>query len=397
MSKPATQLAVPRVEVITDESGFDALKGDWENLLEESNQDVYFLSWNWNWLWWKIYAPPSSRLYLVVCYNKSGQLVGLAPLYWRQIFTAGVPHLGEALYLGTGIPITTSEYMNLIARRGYEREVGQAIASFILGDKTVDRLWLSEIPITSMTLPHFREALGPRQVVLVTNRSHYIDTGVDWNTFKQGLGKSSRTKLDRCTRRLFKTFECEFRCVQNAEELDSAIVELIQLHQARWHFKGESGSFALPGVEELLAGAMRSSFREGRLRVWTLSLDGRTAAVLLAFVSTGIAHYFQGGFDPKYASFSLGTVMFGLCIGACIEADDINAFDFMGGDASYKEHWTKLGRDSVSLEWLRPGIRSSFFSIVDKGENAGKAFLRMIVPQAIRAVRRKRSKAARDF
>jgi CelD/BcsL family acetyltransferase involved in cellulose biosynthesis len=170
--------------------------------------------------------------------------------------------------------------------------------------------------------------------------------------------------------------------------------DLVRLHQARWTSKGEPGSFVRGSFEEFLREAMRTTLADGRLRLWTLALNGETVAVLLAFLDHGIAHYFQGGFDPKFARHSLGTAMFALCIRACIEAETIVQFNFMGGDAEYKAHWTELGLDSVAVAWLRPGVRSSLFLLSETGGIAGKSLLRAVVPKRIRAARRRRIKRA---
>lgn len=392
LSNSATHLSKDlHVEVLHSTEEFDALKTDWDELLDNSNQSVYFLRWSWNRLWWKTYAPLEGRLYLIVCYNQAGQLVGLAPLYWRRASTHAVPGLNEVLFLGTGTPITTSEHLDLIARRGYEQQVAEVMVAKVLEDRSVDRLWLSEIPITSIVLPHFRRAIGEHDLTLC-NRSHYVDTRMSWKEFLGTLGSSTRARLARCTRRLSKLGNSEFRCVETNDELESVMDELVRLHQARWRSKGEPGSFALESFEKFLKEAMCSSLADGRLRLWTLTLNGKTVAALLAFLDNGIAHYFQGGFDPKFARDSPGTVMFGLCIRACIETETIRQFNFMGGDAAYKAHWTELGLDSVAFEWLRPGVRSSLFRIYETSELAGKSLLRTVVPKTIRAARRKRIK-----
>jgi len=381
------------VAVVHSEEEFDALQNDWDELVDNSNQCVYFLRWSWNRLWWKAYAPLEGRLYLVVCRDQSGQLVGLAPLYWRRASTPTIPSLNELLFLGTGIPIISSEHLDLITRRGYEQQVAEAVAETVLQDRSVDRLWLSEIPITSIALPHFRRAIGEQHHLTICNRSHYVDTRMSWDEFKDTLGRASRTKLSRSTRRLDRLGTCEFHFVETQEELEPAMNDLVRLHQARWRSKGERGSFAMGSFERFLKEAMQSTLDDGRLRLWTLALNGETAAVLLAFLDNGVAHYFQGGFDPKYARDSLGTVMFGLCIRACIEAETIRQFNFMGGDAAYKAHWTELGLDSVALDWLRPGVRSSLFRIYETGELAGKSLLRTVVPKTIRAARRRRKRS----
>jgi CelD/BcsL family acetyltransferase involved in cellulose biosynthesis len=378
-----------KTEVFETVAEFDAFENDWNDLLEDSNQAVFFLRWNWNRLWWQAYAPGKGRPYLVVCRDSNERVVGLAPLYWREY-----QGLREVLFLGTGISITTSEHLDLISRRGYEQAVGQSIAARILTDPEVGRVLLGEIPITSTVLPHFRRAMSGQQRIQICNRSHYIDTSVDWNAFNASLSKSMRTNLSYYTRKLFKTHKCHFRTVEAEDELTPAMHSLVRLHQARWSSKGERGAFGLPGVENFLREVMQASLGEGRLKLWTLELDGQTAAVLLAFVNNGVANYFQGGFDPTFAKESLGTVMCGLCIRACIESPDINEFNFMGGDPSYKERWTRSSRDSVMFEWLRPGIRSLLYRIGEQGENASKSFFRLVTPTTIRetiqAFRRKR-------
>jgi CelD/BcsL family acetyltransferase involved in cellulose biosynthesis len=380
------------VAVVHSEEEFDALKNDWDELVDNSNQCVYFLRWSWNRLWWKAYAPLEGQLYLIVCRDQSGQLLGLAPLYWRRASTPTIPSLKELLFLGTGIPIISSEHLDLITRRGYEQQVCEAMAAKVLQDRSVDRLWLSEIPITSIALPHFRRAIGEQHHLAICNRSHYVDTRITWNEFNASLGKSTRAKLARCTRRLYSLGSCEFHCVKTSDELEPAMNHLVQLHQARWRSKGEPGSFAMKSFEKFLKEAMQSTLADGRLRLWTLSLNGETAAALLAFLDNGVAHYFQGGFDPKYAKDSLGTAMFGLCIRACIETESIRQFNFMGGDAAYKAHWTELGVDSVALDWLRPGVRSSLVRIYETSELAGKSLWRTVVPQTIQAARRRRKR-----
>ena len=390
----AKDLSKLRVACFSTEQEFDSLRHDWDELLDDSNQCVYFLRWSWNRLWWRTHAPANSRLFLIACYDGSDKLVGLAPLYWRERSLVGVGRMQELVFLGTGVPTSTSEQLDLIARRGYEQPVAAAIANYLLEASDVDRLWLSEIPIASIILPHFRRALGQSQSLKICNRSHYVDTSQDWESFNRGLRKSMRTNVTYYTRRLFKLFDCKFRRVRTLAELEPAMDTFVRLHQARWESKGEPGSFALPSFEGFLKDAMRSTLAEGRLRLWTLELQGVTAAVLLAFVDNGVAHYFQGGFNPVFAKESLGTVMCGLCIKDCVESEDVNEFNFMGGDPSYKERWTSNSRDSVALEWLRPGIRSQSFAIAVQGKVVGRSLLRLVTPTVVKArvqaARRKR-------
>ncbi|HVG21786.1 MAG TPA: GNAT family N-acetyltransferase, partial [Blastocatellia bacterium] len=302
-----------RASVITDEAGFDSLAGEWDRLVDESDQRAYFLRWGWNRLWWRLFRPRGSRLFLVTCRDERGTLVGLAPFYLKQRRTAGIPHVREVLFIGTGIYARTSEYLDIIARRRYERAVADSVAEFLRDSGEWDLLWLTEVPSHSTVLPHLRKAMGGQAQVAACSRSHYIDATTDWEAFIKSLSRSTRKHLTRQMRRFSESFDCSFQRVETEDELEPALDALVRLHQARWTSKGEPGSFAIPGIEELLRGAARIGLAEGRLRLWTLKLNGQVVAVRIAFLDNGVVHAVQGGFDPAYTKESLGSVMLGMC------------------------------------------------------------------------------------
>jgi CelD/BcsL family acetyltransferase involved in cellulose biosynthesis len=373
-----------RASVTTDEAGFSLLAGEWDQLVDESDQRVYFLRWGWNRLWWRLFRPPGSRLFLITCRDEQGRLVGLAPFYLKQRRTAGIPHVREVSFIGTGIYARTSEYLDIIARKGYERAVAESVAGFLHDSGEWDRLWLDEVPSHSTVLPHFQRAIGAEAQVAACSRSHYIDATTDWETFRQSLSRSTRKHLARQMRRFSESFKCRFRRVETEDEIGPAMDALVRLHQARWTSKGEPGSFALPGIEELLRGAARISLAERRLRLWTLELNGQVAAVRIAFFDNGVVHAIQGGFDPAYTKESLGSVMLGMCIKDCIEDETVREYDFMGGADSYKDWWSKNGRETVALTCLRSGIRSLAYSGIGRAKVVGKSLLRATVPQPVR-------------
>src|SRR5262249_7310962 len=157
--------------------------------------------------------------------------------------------------------------------------------------------------------------------------------------FVNGLGKSMRHALARRTRQLLTRHSCEFTQVDTVGGLKPGLDDLVRLHQARWNSVGQPGSFALPGFDGFLREAARLCLEEDLLRLWVLKVDSNAVAVVLAFFCNGVAHFFQGGFDPAYARNSLGTVMLGLCIQHCIEDPTVSEFDFMGGNDPYKDRW----------------------------------------------------------
>lgn len=371
-------------EIYTGDEAFDDLAAEWDLLLEASRQHAYFLRRHWMQTWWQTFRPPHSHLFIITCRDADDRLVGLAPFYWRQRTSAGIHHLREILFLGTGVFTQTSEYLDLIARRGHEREVGLSLAAALKAEADWDRLWLSEVPAASVTLPHFEQALGRTPETTVCGTAHYVDTDTTWSVFKQTLGRTTRQNTQRLARRLFENYACEFRRVATADELERGMAALVRLHQARWRMKDEPGSFALPGVERLLREAARDALTEGRLRLWTLSVNGEVAAAQLAFLDSDTAHCFQVGFDPAYAEASIGKVMLMLCIKDCVEDPAVRKYDFMSGDQPYKLCWAKATRQSLRLVWQRSGVRSLAFASLKLADQVGRSMARTVLPEALK-------------
>jgi CelD/BcsL family acetyltransferase involved in cellulose biosynthesis len=374
-----------KAAALTDEAAFDALAHEWDRLVDNSSQRCFFLRPSWTRLWWNYLRPPDSRLFIITSRDETEELVGLAPFYIKQRRTAGIPHIREINFLGTGVYAHSSEYLDIIARRGYEGAVAQSVTSLLRASDEWDRLCLSEIPASSVMLAHLLEAIGGDYEVEVCSRAHYVETTGSWETYLSQIGKATRTSLRRRTRSLFENYDSRFQLVETPEELEPAMDALVRLHQARWHTKGEPGSFALPRVEEFLKEAMRISLREGRLQFWTISINGEIVSVRMGFFDNSKVYGFQGGFDPALSKQGLGSVHMALCIKACIEDENIQEYDFMGGGESYKNTWTQTTRESVRLVHLRQGFRSSAFTGMEMAKRVGKSLLRATVPAQIRA------------
>ncbi len=383
-NKPGTLTA----EVLQDASAFERLRAEWDDLLTASEQQAYFLRWHWAQLWWSHFAPAGSHLYLITCRDADGTLVGLAPFYWRQRRIALLPYVREILFVGMGIELKTSEHLDVIARRGYERAVAQQVAAVLLGAQDWDRLWMWQVPAQSRVLPHLQQALGGPAAITVCDRAPYIDTSVGWTTFKQGFGRSMRRNVEYYPRRLFKTYPTAcFSQVTTPQELDPALDALVSLHRAWWRSRGEPGAFN-HSFEAFLRQAARKSLAEGQLRLWTISIEGRIEAALIGFLDNGVLHYFQKGINPAFAKDDLGTALLALSIRDCFEAPHICGFDFMGGGAPYKDMWARLSRETVLCELRRSNWRTWTMNSAEAvGRLAHSAFATFI-PEALRAARR---------
>lgn len=375
-------------DILSDAAAFERLTEEWDELLEDSAQQVYFLRHHWNRLWWQHYAPAGSRLHIIAARTSDGRLMGLAPLYLRQHRLFGIPCARELVFMGTGIELKTSEYLDVIARRGYEREVAEALAAALKRSNQWDRIWMDQVPAESPVLGYLTRSLGIHSTSFVCDRAPYVDTSRDWETYKRQLGRSMRRNVEYYARRLFKKHQCEFAQARTTEEMVEALKALVSLHQARWQASGHLGSFAEPGLEDLLRDAARYDFEAGRLRLWRLKIDGVIEAALVGFLDAGVLHYLQKGFNPAFAKDDLGTAMLSLCIRDCFDDPAIRAFDFMGGGAAYKDMWARTARETKAWKVARSNLRTQLYMAREKLRDSCTVVFRAVVPDVLRAARR---------
>ena len=204
-----------------------------------------------------------------------------------------------------------------------------------------------------------------------------------------------RRNVEYYGRRLFKNYDCEFARVDSLEQLDRTLDALVQLHQARWTAKGQPGSFSDTSFAPFLRQAMSQALLDGRLRFWTLKINGRIEAALVGFLDNGVVHYFQKGFNPQFAKDDLGTAMLGLAVRDCFDDDKVHAFDFMGGGAPYKDLWARASQQTMSCEVHRINIRTRLLGVRDRLALAIQAAGRALTPPRLRLARREWLRSSR--
>src|SRR6185295_10963283 len=107
--------AALQIRVLQAGAELESLRAEWNELLVDSSADCLFLTWEWMTSWWR--HLKGERLLHVIEVRDKDRLIGLAP------FTVS---RGRLEFMGTGA--IGSDYLDLIARRGEEREVVDAVA-----------------------------------------------------------------------------------------------------------------------------------------------------------------------------------------------------------------------------------------------------------------------------
>jgi CelD/BcsL family acetyltransferase involved in cellulose biosynthesis len=333
--------------VIDDAAEFNALQRDWNNLLQASSCGCLFLTWEWLHTWWT-YLAENRKLHIIAVWN-GGKLIGIAPLALRPAFSRKWMPLPALEFLGAGS--VGSDYLSFLLRNGHEQDALRQIAESLASTRLmVELVRVEKTSLTMINLAHQLRQSNWKSFYLTTNYCPYITLADhSWDTFLNSLHSTHRKQFERKFKRLYRKFEVKFDRVQSESQRQSAMATYLDLHLKRW--SGGGGSSAIGDEKHIHFHQHFSSIslNRGWLRMYTLSLSGKPAAVLYMFRFKDVYYYYQCAFETSYGNLSVGMVSLSLAIKDAIE-DGAAEFDFLHDDEEYKYLWAHEERPLIRLE-----------------------------------------------
>ena len=364
------------VERIADVPGLEALRDEWNELLDASDADCLFLTWEWLSTWWRHLA--GDRRLAILAVRRGGRLVGLAPFCLRPPSLSSRRPLPVLEFLGNGC--VGSDYLDLIVRRGYEAEARRAFASALANERLV--LDWAQLRRGRCAAAGVAADLGARNWSVseaVTNTCPFIPlAGMSWEAYLANLGAEHRYNFHRKWKRLNRDYSVQFERVDTEEQCRESIDLVMDLHNMRWRDRGGSDAFDTPGLVAFHREFSRIALERGWLRLYVLRLDRKSAACLYGFLYGGTFYFYQSGFDSAYRKESVGLVSMGLSIKSAIE-EGAEEYDLLHGNEEYKSHWSRESRELSRLELYPPGGMGSICRRSAQLERAARRMARRVL------------------
>jgi CelD/BcsL family acetyltransferase involved in cellulose biosynthesis len=137
--------------------------------------------------------------------------------------------------------------------------------------------------------------------------------------------------------------------VATLDRLDEFVAALFRLHAARWSHRGQPGVLVDRAVQAFHCEVIREMARAGALALTALRIDGVIAAIAYCLRVGGRTCYYLGGFDPRFADLSPGTLVLAEAVDRAWR-DGAIAFDFLRGRERYKYLWGAVDRSTFSVD-----------------------------------------------
>ncbi|MBI3185661.1 MAG: GNAT family N-acetyltransferase [Myxococcales bacterium] len=382
-----------RLVSVRDGLSFARLRPEWDALLERSGAGV-FNSWEWLYPWYHRIGP-DRELMILLARDEAGELVGLLPLCLSWTWAAG-RRLRRLSFLGESR--VGSDYLDVVARAGMEPLVAASFARAVRDARAGwDVLELSDVDQDSWALRAFREAfVSPAWQVEVSDRfTCPFETFASGTRFEDFLRKTGR-RDNFLRRRKWLSSQEGFRIERTVapSEVSRPLAELLRLHAQRWARDGGSQGINGPSVEAFHRDAAEYLAERGWLRLFTLLVGKQVVASVY-----GIAHrskfiYYQSGFDPTWASRSVGLVLTGETFRDAIESG-LSEYDFLRGTEAYKADWTTQERRTVAVRVWEKGGRGRWLSRGESAERLLRGVAKRVLPRAaVESIRRYRRRRA---
>jgi CelD/BcsL family acetyltransferase involved in cellulose biosynthesis len=374
-------------------SEIEALSSEFNSVLGDSADPTIFSTLEWLGAWWRA-CGQGRQLFAFSLTDPNGEYIGFAPLYSQCTGSRGLGRIARLRLVGDGTE--DSDNLDLIVRSGSEGAVAEALLAHLELEPAWDICELNTLDTNSTTAQAMLDCLAKRRwPVHVSDRpGSLVQLPETWEAYLQQLSHEHASGIERYRRRLNRRYEVRIRRCATETELDQSLDVLFDLHQKRWHARGQSGSFASAERRRFYRDMSRAFLRNGWLEFWLLDLNGTSVAAQFAFRYRDTVYQLQEGVDPQHYTDRAGVVLRAHVLKTLI-AEGVRSYDFLGGVDAHKKSWCAQPRPYMNISFARPRSRGAVYLSLHGHAGTARAWLRTHLPSpALRALRRLQPKEA---
>jgi CelD/BcsL family acetyltransferase involved in cellulose biosynthesis len=365
---------------------------EWRALNARARAGTMFLGPDWLLPWWKHFGE--GRELAVICVRERGRLIGVLPLFLEQVRLGGVA-VRRLAFLGDGD--TGCDYLDVLAEPGREREVLDhclpRLVELPWDVCDLDGLWRESFTALQLAqrFPPGKAVSGIVRDARIRFVCPHIPLSGTWEQYLEGL--SRRDNLRRREKWIYRQPGVSVRCARDPEAAVQATDEFLALHRARWAVEGGSDGLGDARHEAFHREASQQLAQAGMLRMYTLLAARRPVASVYGVVHGGKFNYYQSGYDPNWASRSVGLVLLARTVQDAL-AEGLREFDFLRGDEGYKGEWSRGERWTIRFRLWR-GARGRAARVAQEAGLFAREAVKAALPQAALAAARKARRVLR--
>jgi hypothetical protein len=348
-----------KINICREANEFRALETRWNVLLNESQQNNIFLTWEWLYTWWITYGD-TYRLYIMLVEDPENNLIGIAPFKIAKRYFFKVYTRYTLEFIGVG-ESPTPELLNIISKPGFENTVSAAIMTNLMDKKEFDTYDLWPFAENSPFIHLISNSFKTQNYI-----SHIERTSTNpiaclpnsWEGYWTKRSRNFRKKMKEYIRVYQRDIGIELIQENNTDTVRLGLDPLIRLHTTQRNentnsFRDETNILFHKRIADLFS-------TRGWLRLFYLKSGEKIVAGIYCYHYCKNYYYYQSGRDLTYAKYHIGYVLINLAIKQAIN-EGATIFNFLTGNEQYKYRWATDVKHSVRLfSWGKKQIIPEF-------------------------------------
>jgi len=348
------------IETIQTPEAFRRLEPLWNELLDKSDVDFPFMSFEWITAWWDVFGNGCKLLILVV--KENDEAIGILPFMLHRMRLRWFP-LTTISFIASNI---MGRADGIIIRN--KKEVYEAALNYLKSSPfRFDMIQLGPIPETSSTyalLSAIIKEKGIRCIVRRKDAAPYVPATTSWEEYFKTLSKKFRSELRNLDNTQKRNDSGRTMRVYTDEHIDQGIMDLVNISRNTWKYRNGTAIVCKPGETGFYRLFAHKAARRKWLYLVVLLYNSKPVAFMYNILYKNTMFILKVGYDEQYKKLSAGTMLFLHVIRKSF-IDNLKKIDMLGKSESFKLRWTPLCRAHYQFCLYNSGLYSSLVHFIE--------------------------------
>ena len=314
------------IEEITHISELQKLNHYWQMLIEYSNSDNLFVTYEWISTWLKHFWKNKPILFLLVK-NNNNKPIGLAPFLIEQ-------EKDRLIF-----PINAYSHRPDFVFISNKKETLRIIFGYLKKKFKKFKLYLHEVETHSPLVQLLPDILTECNLINIFKESHaspFLRITTDWQTYFKSKSRHFRSEQKRKLNKIKKAGQVNFVKVSKLNQCNSAIEDILNIERNSWKEKTKTSFTAVPGLKDFYSDLAYICAQNRWLQIYLLYFNSKPIAHIYGIVYKNKYYALKTSYHESYKKLSPGVVLFNYALQDVFESN-LKEFDFLGVESRWKK------------------------------------------------------------
>ncbi len=328
----------------------------WNRLLEKSDIDIPFMTYEWLDTLWRCYLRKEKVMVLV--FTQDSEPVAAVPLKLVRVIWRGLPvtQLCFLSHFRTGlIDVSGENVLDLAVRFLWEKKT------------PFDMMYFDFIESGSRTSRYINEFIDSSRLscrMLPGQLSPYLRLEQGWDAYLRTRSDNFRDKWRRTGNALGKEGDYRLARYSAPGDVPEAMEKVLSISRRTWKFKSRTAIASSPSRILFHTELARAAAGKGWLRILLISDKETPVAFIFELRYNGTVFFLKTGFDESYANRSPGFFIICQSIKEAFE-DGYAQYDMLGKNEGFKMKFTSLVREHSKFLIFNRTLAGRFLYFVE--------------------------------